>query len=75
MGFLDGIEKPESATELIREAVDAAPENLSLRSTLAKLLRAAGEDEEAEQVLVEAAETFGSAAAWNLLATFYRRDN
>jgi tetratricopeptide (TPR) repeat protein len=75
MGFLDGIEKPESATELIREAVDAAPENLSLRSTLANRLRAAGEDEEAEQVLVEAAETFGSAAAWNLLATFYRRDN
>jgi tetratricopeptide (TPR) repeat protein len=29
MGFLDGIEKPEAATDLIRLAVEAAPENLS----------------------------------------------
>jgi tetratricopeptide (TPR) repeat protein len=75
MGFLDGIDKPDAATDLVRSAVEAAPENLSLRSTLAGRLRASGNDEEAEKVLVEAAEAFGSAAAWNLLAAFYRRTN
>jgi len=73
MSFLDGVEKPDRATDLIRSAVEKAPEDLSLRSTLASRLRRDGDEEEAEKVLVEAAETFGSAAAWNLLTTFYRR--
>jgi tetratricopeptide (TPR) repeat protein len=73
MGFMDSVKKPDRATDLIRSAVERAPENLSLRSTLASRLRREGDDEEAEKVLVEAAETFGSAAAWNLLARFYRQ--
>jgi tetratricopeptide (TPR) repeat protein len=73
MGFFDGIEKTDHATDLIRTAVEKAPENLSLRSTLANRLRNEGDEEGAEKVLVEAAETFGSAGAWNLLANFYRR--
>jgi len=73
MGFLDGIGEPEKATDLIRKAMESAPENLSLRSTLANRLSNEGDKEGAEQVLVEAAETFGSAAAWNMLAGFYRR--
>jgi tetratricopeptide (TPR) repeat protein len=73
MDFLDGIEKRDRATDLIRTAVEKAPENLSLRSSLANRLRREGDAEGAEAVLVEAAETFGSAAAWNLLAVYYRR--
>jgi tetratricopeptide (TPR) repeat protein len=75
MGFLDGIEKRDRATDLIRTAVEKAPESLSLRSTLANRLRREGDAEGAEAVLVEAAETFGSAAAWNLLAVYYRQTN
>ena len=72
MGFLDRIEKPERATGLIESAVELAPENLSLRSTLADRLISRGALDEAERVLVEATETFGSATAWNMLANFYR---
>ncbi len=72
MGFLDRIEKPERSTELIESAVELAPENLSLRSTLAERLASLGAVDEAEQVLIEATETFGSATAWNMLANFYK---
>ncbi|MBW2288291.1 MAG: tetratricopeptide repeat protein, partial [Deltaproteobacteria bacterium] len=74
MGFFDSIGKPERATELIRMASDNAPENLGLRSSLANRLNAQGDSEAAEKVLVDAAETFDSAAAWNMLAVFHRRN-
>jgi tetratricopeptide (TPR) repeat protein len=74
MSFLDAIDKPERATELIRSASEQAPENLGLRSSLANRLNAQGDPEAAEAVLVESAETFDSAAAWNMLAIFYRRN-
>jgi len=70
--FYDDIGKEGRATEVIRVAVEKAPESLSLRSSLANRLRRQGHNEEAEAVLVEAAETFNSAAAWNLLSGFYR---
>jgi tetratricopeptide (TPR) repeat protein len=73
MKFFDQIGKPERSTELIRRSVEAAPEALALRANLANRLARAGSPEEGEQVLLEAAESFGSAAAWNLLASFYRR--
>jgi tetratricopeptide (TPR) repeat protein len=73
MKFFDRIGKPEVATELIRQSVEAAPEALALRSNLANRLLVGGDPEGAEAVLVEAAESFGSAAAWNMLTTFYRR--
>jgi tetratricopeptide (TPR) repeat protein len=72
MGFYDGIGEGERATKLIRNASLAAPENLALRQSLAGRLQSLGETEEAEQVLVDAVESFGSAAAWNVLASFYR---
>jgi tetratricopeptide (TPR) repeat protein len=74
MQFFDSIGKKERATEVIRSAVEQAPENLQLRSTLANRLSNAGRVEEAEKILVEAAERFGTASAWNLLAGFYRRE-
>jgi tetratricopeptide (TPR) repeat protein len=74
MGFFDSIDKPERATELIRMASKKSPENLGLRSSLASRLNAQGDAEAAEKVLTDAAETFDSAAAWNMLATYYRRN-
>jgi tetratricopeptide (TPR) repeat protein len=73
MKFFDRIGKPERSTELIRQSVEAAPEALGLRSNLANRLASAGDVDGAEEVLVEAVDSFGSAAAWNLLAGFYRR--
>jgi tetratricopeptide (TPR) repeat protein len=74
MKFYDRIGKPEKSTEVIRKAVEQAPENLSLRSHLSTRLRNHGEVEAAEQVLLEAVESFRSAGAWNLLAGFYRQE-
>ncbi len=71
--FFDAIEKRDRATAMIRTAVEHAPEDLQLRSTLATRLSSEGEDAAAEAVLQDAAESFGSAAAWNLLAAFYRK--
>ncbi|MEE9608629.1 MAG: tetratricopeptide repeat protein [Myxococcota bacterium] len=73
--FFDDAGKPERATDLLRSAVEQAPENLGLRSSLANRLRFRGQADEAEAVLLEAVDTFGTAAAWNALATFYRRQN
>ncbi len=70
--FYRQIQKTGKATDVIRRAVEQAPENLSLRSNLADELRRQGDAEGAEKVLREAAESFKSAGAWNLLAAFYR---
>ena len=73
MKFYDGIDEPELATELIRKAAENAPENLSLRASLANRLETKGDDAGAEKVLLEAVESFKSAGAWYLLANHYRR--
>jgi tetratricopeptide (TPR) repeat protein len=73
MKFYDAIDEPELATALIRKAAEDAPENLSLRASLATRLEAMDDDAGAEKVLLEAVESFKSAGAWNLLATHYRR--
>jgi len=73
MKFYDAIDEPELATDLIRKAAEQAPENLSLRASLANRLENTGDDAGAEKVLLEAVESFKSAGAWNLLATHYRR--
>ncbi|MDJ0849242.1 MAG: tetratricopeptide repeat protein [Myxococcota bacterium] len=75
MRYYDRIGKSEKATGLIRKAADEAPENLSLRSNLATRLRNQGNVEGAEQVLLEAVESFKSAGAWDLLANFYRQQD
>jgi tetratricopeptide (TPR) repeat protein len=72
MAFYDGIGDRERATAIIRNASLAAPENLALRQSLASRLQSTGETEAAERVLVDAVESFGSVAAWNALASFYR---
>jgi tetratricopeptide (TPR) repeat protein len=72
VGYYDGIGEREIATQLLRDAVEKAPESLGLRSTLASRLHSAGDPVAAEQVLQEAVDSFGSAAAWNVLASYYR---
>ncbi len=72
MKFFDANDMDEKSTQLIRGAVEQAPENLSLRATFANRLAKQGDVEAAEQVLVEAVESFRSAGAWNMLANFYR---
>ncbi len=71
--FYDRIGKPEKGTALVRRSVEEAPENLTLRSNLANRLRNQGDADGAEQVLLEAVESFKSAGAWDLLANFYRQ--
>jgi tetratricopeptide (TPR) repeat protein len=73
MKFFDGTDRRERSTKLIRAAVELAPESLALRSSLANRLAAEGDPEAAEAVLQEAVESFNSAAAWNMLASFHRR--
>lgn len=72
MRFFDESGQSDKATKLIRRAVEEAPENLSLRAQLATRLRNQGDTQGAEQVLLDAAESFQSAGAFNLLANFYR---
>jgi tetratricopeptide (TPR) repeat protein len=72
MRFYDRIGKKDKGTDIIRRAVEQAPENLSLRAHLATRLRNHGDAESAEQALLDAVESFQSAGAWRLLANFYR---
>lgn len=72
MRFYDSTGQSDKATTLIRRAVEEASDNLSLRSQLASRLRTHGDVAGAEQVLLDAADAFESAGAWNLLANFYR---
>lgn len=71
-GFFDKIGEPERATEMVRNSVEAAPESLALRGTLAARLQRFGDPEGAEDVLRQAVDDFGSAQAWLALANFYR---
>ena len=73
MSFYDEIEKPERATQLIREAAKQAPENLSLQASLASRLETTGDKAGAEKVLLAAVDVFKSAGAWDLLSSYYRR--
>ncbi len=70
--YFDEAGDPERATDLYRKAVEKAPENLALRSELSARLRSRGRIDEAEKILREAAETFGSVQAWHQLSEFYR---
>lgn len=70
--FFDAHDRRDRSTELYREAMERTPENLQMRANLANRLAAGGDPEGAEGILVETAETFGSAQSWSLLAHFYR---
>jgi tetratricopeptide (TPR) repeat protein len=70
--FFDTVKDPDRGTEIVRASVAAAPENLMLRRILANRLRMLGQPDEAENVLQETVETFGSAPAYDALAEFYR---
>lgn len=65
-------DQPEKADDLWRRAMEEAPENLQFRVSLAQRLQTRGKNEEAEKLLVEAADTFGTSAAWSALADLRR---
>jgi tetratricopeptide (TPR) repeat protein len=71
-GFFDKIGDRDRATQMFRASADSAPENLELQTLYAQRLRATGDVAGAEAVLTKSVESFGSAQAWNALATFYR---
>jgi tetratricopeptide (TPR) repeat protein len=70
--FYDGIGDQKRGTEIVKESVDAAPENLGLRRMLANRQRMQGDADAAEKTLKDTAESFGSAPAYEALAEFYR---
>jgi tetratricopeptide (TPR) repeat protein len=69
----DAAGKPEESTKLWRHAVEEAPDNFNLRSMLAERLERQDQLDEAEKVLVEAAERFQEPRAWDQLARFYQK--
>lgn len=71
--FYDVTHRPDRATALWRSAVDQAPENLSFRVMLAERIAAGGHPDEGEALLAQAAETFGTQGAWQVLSDFQRR--
>jgi tetratricopeptide (TPR) repeat protein len=72
LAFFDGIGERERGTQMVRDAAASAPENLSLQQSLANRLAATDDPEGAEEVLKGTVDSFGSAAAWQGLAQFYR---
>jgi tetratricopeptide (TPR) repeat protein len=71
--FYDKTSRSEKGTELWRKAVEEAPENLSFRVMLAERVARSGKIDEAQAILVEAAESFATPGAWQVLADFQRR--
>lgn len=71
--FYDTSGRPEKGTEIWRAAVKEAPENLSFRVMLAERVAGGGQVEEAHAILVEAAESFGTPGAWQVLSDFQRK--
>ena len=71
--FYDATGRPDRATALWRSAVEQAPENLSFRMILAERIAAAGRASEGEALLAQAAESFGTQGAWQVLSDFQRR--
>ncbi|MCZ6783015.1 MAG: tetratricopeptide repeat protein [Proteobacteria bacterium] len=69
--YYDGVERSDEATALWRRAVEESPDNYGLRSMLAERLAKQNMPEEAEATLLEAAELFEEARAWDQLARFY----
>jgi tetratricopeptide (TPR) repeat protein len=68
------MKEPAKAIGIWREAVEHAPENISLRSKLADLLHRSGRTKEAEAAYKETVELFDSRSAWQMLGVFYREN-
>lgn len=71
--FYDASGRSDEGTALWKHAVAEAPENLSFRVVLAERMAATGKVDEAQVILVEAAESFGTPGAWQVLSDFQRR--
>jgi tetratricopeptide (TPR) repeat protein len=68
--YYDGHDQDAVVDDLYRKAIEEAPDQLPLRMTLAQRLATRGANDDAEAVLVEAAELFDDPQAWDRLALF-----
>jgi tetratricopeptide (TPR) repeat protein len=68
----DASGQPDKAIALWQRAVEEEPDRIDLRVQLGAVLSNEGRTEEAEAVLLEAAELFDDAQTWNRLAIFYQ---
>ncbi|MBW2235568.1 MAG: tetratricopeptide repeat protein [Deltaproteobacteria bacterium] len=70
--FYERAGKPEKSRAALRRAVEAAPDDLGLRRAWSMLRVREGAGDEALAELERVARRLDSAAAWSLLASFYR---
>jgi tetratricopeptide (TPR) repeat protein len=71
VGFFDAEGMHDRATEIVRQALEAAPESVEFKIALGQRLVARGEQEEGERLLLEAARMPGGALAWQVLVEYY----
>ncbi|MDP6977470.1 MAG: tetratricopeptide repeat protein [Myxococcota bacterium] len=67
--------QPDKSIAIWRGAIDANPEDFDLRTTLANLLAEQDRMEEAEELMVQTAELFDSARAYQALSHLYSRND
>ncbi len=70
--FYRWVNEPDKAAQVWRDAIEASPEDISLRAKLGTVLHQSGMVEEAEATYLETAELFDTTRAWQILAVFYR---
>lgn len=71
IGFFDAQREPERGTAILRRALEEAPTHVGFKVSLAQRLVTMGENEEAERLLVEAAESPGGGQAAVILIDYY----
>jgi tetratricopeptide (TPR) repeat protein len=71
--LLAWVGRTDRAIEVLRQGIERNPQQGELRTNLAKTLIAAGKRDEAEQVLLDTANTFSNPPAWIALADFRRK--
>lgn len=76
VGFFDAQGELDRATEILRQAFEAAPESVDFQIALGQRLAALGQHEEGERLLLEATNKPAGLRAWKTLLEYYeaRRD-
>ena len=71
LAFFDDGQRYERATEILRTALEGAPETILYRASLAERLNALGQPSEAEEILRAGVLEYPSFETWSSLANFY----
>lgn len=69
VGAYQELERPDRAIALLGEALDKNPDDVQTVTAYAGFLKAAGRQDEAEQLMLEAAERLNAPALWSAVAT------